>query len=182
MVNIKITRKELKQLIAEGVRPIAEAWKKKNEEVEASGKVREMVKSALEEALKNADSTSDEEEKECISCSNQAMRGSDKCEDCARHEAFYSATRGDRKSIQEASAKKAEKQSGAKSKKKEVRKPDSSTLRKVPLDKGGYTKQGKYFGVGETLWEFEIDGKLYYTRASDKASALEKIAKGTDNQ
>lgn len=181
MANIKITRSELKRLIAEGVKPIAEAWAKKNEEYEGAKQIKEMVRDVLGKALLEANEASEEDKKECVSCSNTAMPDSDKCEDCARHEAMYRATRENPEPIQETANAKSEKPSALK--KKEVRKPDPGTLRKVPLDKGGYTKQGKYFGVGgPTLWSFEIDGKLRHTRASDKATAMKKIADGTDNQ
>lgn len=184
MANIKITRSELKRLIQEGVKPIAEAWARKNEEIETNKQIKEMVREALGKALFETDRASNEEEKECVSCTNRAMPNSDQCEDCARMESFRKATldSGQEEAIQEANNAKSKKPSVSKEKKKEVRKPDPGTLRKVPLNRGGYTKQGQYFGVGAPLWAFEIDGKLYHTRASDKASAMKKIADGTDNQ
>jgi hypothetical protein len=53
MATIQIKRSELRRLIQEGVKPIAEAWAEKHKKVDEESKntIREMVKDALEEAF-----------------------------------------------------------------------------------------------------------------------------------
>lgn len=72
--------------------------------------------------------------------------------------------------------------------------PPSTQLKvevwRVPLDRGGYTRWGQYFGVGEKLWEYEARlpdergwGRTGYVRAPDvktaralaRAEALKRI-------
>ncbi len=48
------------------------------------------------------------------------------------------------------------------------------TLRREPLDRGGYAS-GLYFGVGEKLWSFSNDGGWGYLRAPTKAAAKKMI-------
>ncbi len=47
------------------------------------------------------------------------------------------------------------------------------TVLRVPLDRGGYTKWGQYFGVGEKLWEISHDDIVAYARGATKRDALE---------
>lgn len=55
------------------------------------------------------------------------------------------------------------------------------TLRRVSLDRGGYTKGGRYFGVGAPLFEYEADGGPGgvffdgYVRGADRESAKAKL-------
>lgn len=52
------------------------------------------------------------------------------------------------------------------------------SLVRVPLDRGGYTRQGRYFGVGAPLYQYddgdECDG---YLRAADREAAKAKLRK-----
>lgn len=46
-------------------------------------------------------------------------------------------------------------------------------FQRVPLDRQGYTRQGRYFGTGAPLYEWYDDesGKTFHTRASTRAEA-----------
>ena len=52
------------------------------------------------------------------------------------------------------------------------------TLRRVRLDRGGYDERGKYYGVGQLLYEASNKNTNDYTefRAADKADAEDKLA------
>lgn len=54
--------------------------------------------------------------------------------------------------------------------------PAIAVLR-VTLDRGGYDKRGRYFGIGEPLWSFESDdGESHgHIRAKDKAAAKAEV-------
>ena len=49
---------------------------------------------------------------------------------------------------------------------------------RVPLDSDGYTRNGRYYGVGEPLWHVRsADGAIdEYVRAATKAEALQSVA------
>lgn len=55
-----------------------------------------------------------------------------------------------------------------------------ATMRRVRLDRGGYTSSGRYFGIGAPLFEMEPDDYRsgihpQYVRAVDRDSAIRKI-------
>lgn len=55
----------------------------------------------------------------------------------------------------------------------ERRDPMNPEVERVPLNKGGYTRTGMYFGVGEKLWRFTLpSGYDRYLRAPTKADAV----------
>lgn len=61
--------------------------------------------------------------------------------------------------------------------KKTTNPADRFYLTRIPLDRQGYTKQGRYYGVGAPLFSYEnedytISGEL---RAKDRADAKKKI-------
>ena len=52
------------------------------------------------------------------------------------------------------------------------------SLQRVPLDAGGYTSRGQYYGTGQKLWYFFCEdapqhtlGREGYFRASDRVAA-----------
>ena len=53
------------------------------------------------------------------------------------------------------------------------------TIRRVKLDYLGYTKQGRYFGVGRKLWKIltdtEDDSSVDYKRADDYQDLRESM-------
>jgi hypothetical protein len=56
------------------------------------------------------------------------------------------------------------------------------TLERVPLDAGGYTRQGRYFGTGAPLYSYDVwtmrgKNEEGFLRARDRAHALEQIYK-----
>lgn len=50
-------------------------------------------------------------------------------------------------------------------------------IERVPLDRMGYTRSGKYFGTGAPLWNvYSHDGEVdFHIRAVDKAAARAKV-------
>lgn len=52
------------------------------------------------------------------------------------------------------------------------RDPSVRTVSRVPLNRGGYTRSGMYFGAGEKLWRYsDTRGRDIYLRAASKAEA-----------
>ncbi len=49
------------------------------------------------------------------------------------------------------------------------------TLRREPLNRGGYTSGGVYFGGGEKLWSYANEDSWGYLRADTKAVAKKMI-------
>lgn len=50
------------------------------------------------------------------------------------------------------------------------------TLRRKRLDSGGYDRTGRYYGVGQPLFEYQDDGDIYdEIRADDRDHAIAKI-------
>ena len=50
------------------------------------------------------------------------------------------------------------------------------SLRRVPLDSGGYDKGGAYWGIGQPLWEtLDQDGNGFIFRAGDRGKAKAHI-------
>lgn len=49
------------------------------------------------------------------------------------------------------------------------------SLRRVPLNGGGYDRRGRYYGVGSPLWEVEAaDGEAVRLRALSRSEAIAK--------
>jgi hypothetical protein len=53
---------------------------------------------------------------------------------------------------------------------------DRVHVRYVPLNRGGYTSRGVYFGTGSRLYNIWDDDGMrdYYIRAQDRAEAVER--------
>lgn len=53
-------------------------------------------------------------------------------------------------------------------------------IRRWYIDSQGYDRDGRYWGIGEKLWEMEDNetGKFRYTRAKDKHEAIVKFNRG----
>ncbi len=52
---------------------------------------------------------------------------------------------------------------------------DPTYVGREPLDRGGYTSGGMYFGVGAPLYSFSNRDSHGYLRAASKAAAKKKI-------
>jgi len=56
------------------------------------------------------------------------------------------------------------------------------SVHRHPLDRQGYDKLGRYFGVGEKLWEIDGHGTTTYARGKNRREALEFFIKHSSNK
>ena len=50
-----------------------------------------------------------------------------------------------------------------------------TSLRLVRLNKGGYNDRGRYFGIGEPLFEYDNGERWGHVRAPNRENAKEKV-------
>ncbi len=52
-------------------------------------------------------------------------------------------------------------------------------VEQVKIDRGGYDRSGRYWGIGSKLWEWEdSEGRTRHVRAATKADAIAKFKAG----